>query len=112
MGIMMNKFLGYMRPDGQVGVRNHLLVLSATGLTGPTGRRISQTLIGALFVSVPYDGGLLGEDRDAQIRALIGFGVNPNVGAVLMIGGNPPKLEHLAKEMSKSGKPVVSSSMD
>jgi altronate dehydratase large subunit len=112
MGIMMNKFLGYMRPDGQVGVRNHLLVLSATGLTGPTGRRISQTLIGALFVSMPYDGGLLGEDRDAQIRALIGFGVNPNVGAVLMIGGNPPKLEHLAKEMSKSGKPIISISMD
>ena len=109
MGI---QFLGYMRQNGQVGVRNHVLVLSATGLTGPTGRRISQALPGALFVGMPYDGGLLGEDRDAQIRALIGFGVNPNVGAVLMIGGNPPKLEHLAKEMSKSGKPVVSISMD
>ena len=26
-------FLGYRRPDGRVGVRNHVLVLSATGLT-------------------------------------------------------------------------------
>jgi altronate dehydratase large subunit len=109
---MVNQFLGYMRPDGQVGVRNHLLVLSATGLTGPTGRRISQALRGSLFVAMPYDGGLLGEDRDAQIRSLIGFGVNPNVGAVLMIGGNPPKLKHLAREMLKSGKPVVSISLD
>ena len=108
----MDQFLGYVRPDGQVGVRNHLLVLSATGLTGPTGRRISQALPGAVFVAMPYDGGLLGEDRDAQIRTLVGFGVNPNVGAVLMIGGNPPKLDHLAKEMSKSGKPIVSISMD
>ena len=108
----MDQFLGYVRPDGQVGVRNHLLVLSATGLTGPTGRRISQALPGAVFVAMPYDGGLLGEDRDAQIRTLIGFGVNPNVGAVLMIGGNPPKLDHLAKEMSKSGKPIDSISMD
>ena len=108
----MDQFLGYVRPDGQVGVRNHLLVLSATGLTGPTGRRISQALPGAVFVAMPYDGGLLGEDRDAQIRTLVGFGVNPNVGAVLMIGGNPPKLDHLAKEMSKSGKPIASISMD
>lgn len=108
----MDQFLGYVRPDGQVGVRNHLLVLSATGLTGPTGRRISQALPGAVFVAMPYDGGLLGEDRDAQIRTLVGFGVNPNVGAVLMIGGNPPKLDHLAKEMSKSGKPIDSISMD
>ena len=108
----MDQFLGYVRPDGQVGVRNHLLVLSATGLTGPTGRRISQALPGAVFVAMPYDGGLLGEDRDAQICTLIGFGVNPNVGAVLMIGGNPPKLDHLAKEMSKSGKPIDSISMD
>ena len=108
----MDQFLGYVRPDGQVGVRNYLLVLSATGLTGPTGRRISQALPGAVFVAMPYDGGLLGEDRDAQICTLIGFGVNPNVGAVLMIGGNPPKLDHLAKEMSKSGKPIDSISMD
>ena len=108
----MDQFLGYVRPDGQVGVRNHLLVLSATGLTGPTGRRISQALPGAVFVAMPYDGGLLGEDRDAQIRTLVGFGVNPNVGAVLMIGGNPPKLDHLAKEMSKSGKPIDSISTD
>ena len=108
----MDQFLGCVRPDGQVGVRNHLLVLSATGLTGPTGRRISQALPGAVFVAMPYDGGLLGEDRDAQIRTLVGFGVNPNVGAVLMIGGNPPKLDHLAKEMSKSGKPIDSISMD
>ena len=108
----MDQFLGYVRPDGQVGVRNYLLVLSATGLTGPTGRRISQALPGAVFVAMPYDGGLLGEDRDAQIRTLVGFGVNPNVGAVLMIGGNPPKLDHLAKEMSKSGKPIDSISMD
>jgi len=110
--LLVDQFLGYVRPDGQVGVRNHLLVLSATGLTGPTGRRISQALPGAVFVAMPYDGGLLGEDRDAQIRTLVGFGVNPNVGAVLMIGGNPPKLDHLAKEMSKSGKPIDSISMD
>ena len=35
-------FLGYHREDGSVGVRNHVLVLSITGLTVPTARRIGS----------------------------------------------------------------------
>lgn len=108
----MDHFFGYNRANDQVGVRNHLLVLSATGLTGPTGRRISNALNPSVFVSMPYDGGLLGEDRDAQIRTLIGLGTNPNVGAVLIIGGNPPKVAHLAEEIAKSGKPVEAITLD
>ncbi len=108
----METFQGYLRPDGQVGIRNNLLVLSATGLTGPTGRRIATALPGSVFANMPYDGGLLGEDRHAQLRSLIGLGTNPNVGAVLMIGGNPPKLAQLAEEMSKCGKPVISITLD
>src|SRR5439155_23305110 len=33
-------FDGFRRSDGSVGVRNHMLVMSVTGLTGPTARRI------------------------------------------------------------------------
>lgn len=108
----MDHFLGFKRADGQVGTRNHLLVLSATGLTGPTGRRIANALVGSIFVAMPYDSGLLGEDRDAQLRTLIGLGVNPNVGAVLLIGGNPPKIEQLEQEIAKSGKPVIAITLD
>ena len=35
-------FEGFARPDGSVGVRNHVLVMSITGLTGPTARRIGR----------------------------------------------------------------------
>ncbi len=108
----LKNFQGYLRPDGQVGIRNALLVLSATGLTGPTGRRIAAALPGAVSASMPYDGGLLGEDREAQIRTLIGLCINPNIGAVLLIGGNPPKVEHLAEQISKSGKPLVAITLD
>ncbi|NQV98516.1 MAG: UxaA family hydrolase [Rhodospirillales bacterium] len=112
MGKPAVQFAGYLRPDGQVGLRNRLLVLSATGLTGPTGRRIAGALPGSVFVSMPYDGGLLGDDRDAQLRTLLGLGLNPNVGAVLLIGGNPPKVAQLAEQMAKSGKPVVALTLD
>ena len=112
MSNSLNNFFGYIRPNDQVGVRNHLLVLSSTGLTGPTGRRIANALPGSIFVSMPYDGGLLGEDREAQIRTLVGLGLNPNIGGVLIIGGNPPKVAQLAEDMSKSGKPIEALTLD
>ncbi|MGY9032418.1 MAG: UxaA family hydrolase, partial [Rhodobacterales bacterium] len=49
-------FFGYHRTDGQVGVRNHLLVLSVGGLTGPAARRIAGALQGAKCVVIPYEG--------------------------------------------------------
>ncbi len=41
-------FEGYQRADGRAGVRNRLLVLSPTGLTGPTARRIAEEHGGGL----------------------------------------------------------------
>jgi altronate dehydratase large subunit len=107
-----DRFLGYRRPDGTVGVRNDVLVLSATGLTGPTARRIGAAIAGAKTVSMPYDAGVLGEDEAAQHRALVGLGRNPNVGAALIIGGNPPKVERIAEAIAATGKPVEALSLD
>ena len=56
---MMNEiaFDGYARANGHAGVRNHLLVLSVAGLTGPAARRVAQALPGTKLVSMPYGGG-------------------------------------------------------
>ena len=50
----MLQFLGYERPDGSAGVRNHLLVLSVAGLTGPAARRVARALPGSLLVTMPF----------------------------------------------------------
>lgn len=101
-----NSFDGFVRVDGRVGVRNHLLVLSNTGLTGPTARRIADGLAGSVVVDYVYNTGLVGEDGKAQHRALLGLALNSNVGAVLLISANPPAAEELAQEIAKSGKPT------
>ena len=105
-------FSGYVRPNGDVGVRNYLLILSIAGLTGPAARRVAHALPGARLVSMPYGGGLLGQDQAIHLRALAGFGRNPNVGGVLLIGSDPPKLRQLADEIGASGKPVESVCLD
>lgn len=106
------EFLGFVRADGSVGVRNHLLVLSVGHLTGPTARRIARALPLARLVTLPYLGGLVGPDHQLQTRSIVGFGRNPNVGAVLLVGSDAPKLEHLRSEIAKAGKPVSAICLD
>jgi len=106
------RFQGYSRPHGRAGVRNHLLVLSVAGLTGPAARRIAQALPGARLVSMPYGGGLIGADHVLHLRTLTGLACNPNVGAVLLIGSDPPKLRTLAQAVAAHGTALASVCLD
>ena len=109
----MNKhFLGFQRKDGSIGIRNKLLIISITGLTGPTSRKISNLLQDTFFVDNPYGGGIIGEDKIRQDNAIIGFAKNPNVGAVLIISADPPKGEFIISRLENSSKPVELITLD
>ena len=109
----MNKyFLGFKRKDGSVGIRNKLLIISITGLTGPTARKISNLLQNNLFVDNPYGGGIIGEDKIRQDNAIIGFAKNPNVGAVLIISADPPKGELIKSRLENSSKLIELITLD
>jgi altronate dehydratase large subunit len=106
------QFLGYHRPDGRVGVRNHLLVLSTGGLTGPTARRIGTALQGAVTVCLPYSSGLLGPDARLHGTAVEAFATHPNVGAVVMVGDNPPVMARAVEAVERAGKPHAAFTLD
>ncbi|MFT5172140.1 MAG: altronate dehydratase large subunit [Gammaproteobacteria bacterium] len=105
-------FSGFAREVGRAGVRNYLLVLSATGLTGPTARRIGAQVAGAKVICNPVDTGLLGADRAATDRALRGFISHPNVGAVLIIGGNVPRVAALSEYAASMRRTVEAVTLD
>ncbi|MGH7068070.1 MAG: UxaA family hydrolase [Acetobacteraceae bacterium] len=109
---MPDGFWGFQRPHGAAGVRNHLLVLSIAGLTGPTARRIATCIRGALVIGNPYGAGLMGHDREISQRALHGFVAHPNIGATLLIGDNPPVMERIAAIAEATGKPCAALTMD
>ena len=109
---MNEHFLGFQRKDGSIGIRNKLLIISITGLTGPTSRKISNLLQDTLFVDNPYGGGIIGEDKIRQDNAIIGFAKNPNVGAVLIISADPPKGEFIISRLENSSKPVELITLD
>jgi altronate dehydratase large subunit len=61
---------------------------------------------------MPYGSGLIGADRDLQFRALVGMAQHPNVGAVLMIGTDGPKLKALDQTIRASGQSIVTLCLD
>jgi altronate dehydratase large subunit len=81
-------------------------------LTGPAARRAARGLPFAKLVSMPYAGGLFGEDRAVQMRSAVGFCCNPNVGAAVIVGADGPKLEELARDIRARGREVVTICLD
>lgn len=102
------KLLGYARAEGSWGIRNHLLILPTSVCASDTASRIASHVPGA--VAVPHQHGCcqVGEDYDQTVRTLVGFGRNPNVGAVLVVslGCEGIQAENLRKEIADTGKPV------
>ncbi len=105
-------FLGYPRPDGRVGVRNRLLVLSTGGLTGPTARRIGAALADSVVVCLPYGGGLVGQDERVHRAAVAGFATHPNVGAAVIVGDNPALMRSALDAVAAAGTPHVGLTLD
>jgi altronate dehydratase large subunit len=105
-------FDGFRRSDGTVGVRHHVLVMSVTGVTGPTARRIGRAVPGARVITTPYGSGLVEGDAALQRRAMEAFGRHPNVAAVLVVGATPPYVAEIAEAIAATGKPVESLVLD
>jgi altronate dehydratase large subunit len=105
-------FDGYLRPDGSVGVRNLVLVLSINGLSNRAAERISGAVRGATLAMTPYGRGQYGEDKVLHRRQLIGLGRNPNVAAVLVIGVDRPTADDVAGDIAAAGKPVEVATLD
>jgi len=100
-------FMGYERPDGRFGVRNHLAVISSVGCANEATRRIAQG-VGGSAVMHGQGCGQMPSDLAQVRRVLAGIGSNPNVGATLVVGlgceGVPAK--DLAADIAGAGKPV------
>jgi altronate dehydratase large subunit len=100
----MTEFYGYERPDGSVGVRNHLLVLTPMDCSIEPARKIAAQVKGAVAVTQHH-----GCRNDPMIaNTLIGTGKNPNVAGILLVGLGCESLtcEIVAEGIKPTGKPM------
>jgi altronate dehydratase large subunit len=101
-------FMGYRRPNGTVGVRNHVLVLPTVICSAQTALRIVNRIPGAVSFYHEHGCGHLAPDYLRTKRTLIGHGTNPNVASVLVVGLGCEQVtaEEIAEGIAASGKRV------
>jgi altronate dehydratase large subunit len=81
----MTEFMGYVRPDGSVGVRNHLLILSGTVYANGICQRVADHIYGGVAITHPLGRCQVRPDLMMTRQILSNTGINPNVGAVVVI---------------------------
>jgi altronate dehydratase large subunit len=102
------KIKAYRRENGRYGVRNHLLIMPTSVCAAATAERIAALIPGA--VSIPNQHGCCQINSDLALtqQTIVGFGKNPNVGAVLVVGLGCDGIQAAAAaaEVAETGKPV------
>jgi altronate hydrolase len=87
-------FLGYRRPNGRVGTRNEIWILSTVACVNHAAERIARTaedrfagrIDGVHTFVHPYGCSQLGDDLRNTQRVLAGLMRHPNAGGVLVLG--------------------------
>jgi altronate dehydratase large subunit len=103
------RFLGYRRPDGRVGVRNHLLVVPTVICASVVAERVAAA-VPPRGAALPHLAGCgqLGPDLHITHETLAAYCGHPNVGAVLVIalGCEQVVAQYLAESARRAGKPA------
>ncbi|WP_078553448.1 UxaA family hydrolase [Bacillus alkalicellulosilyticus] len=113
MDFKNGKFLGYRRPDGKVGVRNHVLILPTITCATQAAKQITELVAGTVSFIHQHGCAQVGIDYDQTFRTYVGMGTNPNVYGVVVLGlgCETHQARSVAGEIAKSGKPVVTVSI-
>src|SRR5919204_3970449 len=101
------RFLGYVRADGRVGVRNYVLVVPTVICSAVVAERIAASIApGGSALPHLAGCGQLGPDLTVTHDTLAAYCRHPNVGAVLVValGCEQVVAQHLADAARSAGK--------
>ncbi|TEB16684.1 (2R)-sulfolactate sulfo-lyase subunit beta [Pelotomaculum sp. FP] len=101
-------FYGYHRKNGTVGVRNYLVIMSTVICANEVAEAISDKVKDSVPILHPQGCCQMPVDLKRVTATLAGLGINPNVGAVLLVslGCEGVNLNELEERIRQSGKPV------
>ncbi|MCY0878947.1 MAG: UxaA family hydrolase [Firmicutes bacterium] len=97
-------FMGYWRPDGRAGTRNHVLVLPLSPAVSTTATRVEAQVPGTVSVELHQDVGPDLPGWKLAVRTLRGWVDHPNVyGTVLLaLSANDPVVEAVVRDLPPS----------
>lgn len=80
---MNRTFTGYLRPNGQIGIRNKLLIIAVDECCDGIARNIAKPFEEAVVLTNWYTCMLGGNEE--TFHQMIAVGQNPNIGGVLVV---------------------------
>lgn len=78
-------FMGYLRADGNVGIRNDIWIINTVGCVNKISEELAR-LTGAKHFPHPFGCSQLGDDQSVTQKILSGMVHHPNAGGVLVVG--------------------------
>ena len=78
-------FMGYRRPDGKVGIRNHILILPASVCASDTTRVVASQVKGAVTFNNQNGCAQVAPDQEYTMDVMAGFAANPNIYGTIIV---------------------------
>ena len=78
-------FKGYVRENGDVGIRNEVWIVNTVGCVNKVSDKIAE-LTGAISITHPFGCSQLGDDQKTTQLILKGLINHPNAGGILVLG--------------------------
>ena len=78
-------FMGYVRENGDVGIRNEIWIVNTVGCVNKIAQKLSE-LTGAKYFPHPFGCSQLGDDQSVTQKILRGMVNHPNAAGVLVLG--------------------------
>ena len=78
-------FMGYVRENGDVGIRNEIWIVNTVGCVNKCSQRLAE-LTGARYFPHPFGCSQLGDDQTTTQLVLRGMVNHPNAAGVLVLG--------------------------
>ncbi len=78
-------FLGYVRENGDVGIRNEVWIINTVGCVNKIAKTLAKHT-GAICFEHPFGCSQLGDDQTVTQKILKGLVNHPNAGGVLVLG--------------------------
>lgn len=102
------EFMGYVRPDGKVGARNHVAIIPSVTCANDVANAIHNQVQGTVTFLHHQGCCQLPPDLERVTDTLISLGCSPNLASVLIVslGCEGTDHERMVKEISATGKHV------
>ena len=78
-------FMGYVRENGDVGIRNEIWIVNTVGCVNKIAQKLSE-ITGARYFPHPFGCSQLGDDQSVTQKILRGMVNHPNAAGVLVLG--------------------------